>query len=50
MEEKAQVNFEYLLLILGTIVIVSVVGLYVKTTMNSASQAAVNTASQNQNP
>jgi len=47
MEEKAQVNFEYLLLILGAIVTVSIVALYMKTTMNSANQAVTQTANQN---
>jgi uncharacterized protein (UPF0333 family) len=50
MEEKAQVNLEYLLLIIGAIVVVSIVGLAIKNTMSSATQTANQTASQNQNP
>jgi uncharacterized protein (UPF0333 family) len=39
MEEKAQVPIEFLLVVLGGIVIATTVALYVKNAANSASQA-----------
>jgi uncharacterized protein (UPF0333 family) len=39
MEEKAQVNMEYLLIIVGAVVIVTVVSVYIKGIANSAVQS-----------
>lgn len=39
MEERAQVNLEYLLIIIGAIIAVTVVSLYIKNAANSAAQA-----------
>jgi len=44
MEEKAQVNLEYLLIIVGAVVIVTVVSLYIKGIANSAIQSGQNAA------
>jgi uncharacterized protein (UPF0333 family) len=47
LEEKAQVNLEYLLIIIAVIVIATAVALYIKTTANSASEAVIDKASSN---
>ena len=47
MEEKAQVNMEYLLIIVGAIVVVTAVSLYIKGIANSAAQTAQQTALDN---
>ncbi len=47
MEQKAQVNLEYLLIIVGAIIIVTAVSLYIKSIANSATQTAVETANDN---
>ncbi len=39
MEQKAQVNLEYMFIIVGVVVIVTVVSLYIKTAANSAADA-----------
>jgi uncharacterized protein (UPF0333 family) len=44
MEEKAQVNIEYLLIIVGAIVIVTTVSLYIKNAANATANAAKATA------
>jgi len=46
MEEKAQVNIEYLLIIAGAVAVVTVVSLYVKTSANTVTQAAQQQAGQ----
>jgi len=38
MEEKAQVNIEYLLIIVGAVAIVSAVALFIKNTANTVTQ------------
>jgi uncharacterized protein (UPF0333 family) len=40
MEEKAQVNMEYLLLIVGAVVIVTAVSIFIKSTASSITEAA----------
>ena len=40
MEERAQVNVEYLLIIVGAIIIVTMVSLYIKNAANAAANAA----------
>ena len=40
MEETAQVNFEYLLILVGAIAIVTIVSLYIKSTANTLTDAA----------
>ncbi|MFA5125570.1 MAG: hypothetical protein WC462_01025 [archaeon] len=47
MEEKAQVNIEYLLIIAGAVAVVTVVSLYVKTSANTAAQTAQQQIEQN---
>jgi len=44
MEERAQVNLEYLLIIVGAVAIVTVVSLYIKTTASTAVNTASTTA------
>ena len=39
MEERAQVHVEYLLMLVGVVVVVTVVSFYIKTTANSVAQA-----------
>jgi uncharacterized protein (UPF0333 family) len=39
MEEKAQVNLEYLLIIVGALAIVTIVSLYIKSTANTLTSA-----------
>jgi uncharacterized protein (UPF0333 family) len=43
MEEKAQVNMEYLLLIVGTVVIVTTVSIFIKSSVNSITETAQET-------
>lgn len=50
MEEKAQVNLEYLLIITGAIAIVTVVSLYIKSTANTVAQAANDQATAKTTP
>jgi uncharacterized protein (UPF0333 family) len=40
MEEKAQVNMEYLLILVGAIAIVTIVTLYIKSTANTLTDSA----------
>ena len=40
MEERAQVNMEYLLIIVGAIIVVTTVSIYIKSVANSAAQSA----------
>ena len=40
MEEKAQVNLEYLLILVGAIAIVTIVSLYIKSTANVLTDSA----------
>jgi uncharacterized protein (UPF0333 family) len=40
MEEKAQINLEYILIIAGAIIIVTAVSLYIKNAANAAADAA----------
>ncbi|VVB76573.1 Uncharacterised protein [uncultured archaeon] len=47
MEEKAQVNIEYLLIIVGAVAIVSVVALFVKNTANQVTQTGQTQADAN---
>jgi uncharacterized protein (UPF0333 family) len=47
MEERAQVNLEYLLIIVGAILIVTTVSLYIKGIANSAAQSAQAVADSN---
>jgi len=47
MEERAQVNLEYLLIIVGAVVVVTIVSLYIKTTAIIAVDSANN---QTKNP
>ena len=47
MEERAQVNLEYLLIIVGAILVVTTVSLYIKGIANSAAQQAQQTALDN---
>jgi uncharacterized protein (UPF0333 family) len=47
MEEKAQVNLEYLLIIAGAVAIVTVVSLYIKSSANTAAQTAQQQTEQN---
>jgi uncharacterized protein (UPF0333 family) len=49
-EEKAQVNLEFLLLVVGGVVIVTAVALYIKSVANSAADAAITKSQQNTNP
>ncbi|MFA5931227.1 MAG: hypothetical protein WC821_02865 [archaeon] len=46
MEEKAQVNLEYLLIITGAIAIVTVVSLYIKSTANTINQTTTEQSKQ----
>ncbi len=39
MEEKAQVSLEYLLIIIGAIIVVTTVAMYIKATAQSTTQA-----------
>ncbi len=39
MEEKAQVNLEYLLIIVAGVALATIVAIYIKNTANSASEA-----------
>ena len=39
MEEKAQVNMEYLLLIVGAVVVVTIVAIFIKSTASSITAA-----------
>ena len=45
-EEKAQVNMEFLLIIAGTVVIVTAVALFIKNTANTVGTAAQQQANQ----
>ncbi|MFA5763758.1 MAG: hypothetical protein WC915_03010 [archaeon] len=47
MEERAQVNIEYLLIIVGAIAIVTVISLYIKNAANAAADAVKAQANQN---
>jgi uncharacterized protein (UPF0333 family) len=40
MEEKAQVNLEYLLILVGAIAVVTIVTLYIKSTANTITDSA----------
>jgi len=44
MEEKAQVNMEYLLILAGAVVVVTVVALFIKNTANTVGGAVQDTA------
>ncbi len=44
MEETAQVNLEYLLLIVGAVAIVTVISLYIKSTANTVTKTGQDTA------
>jgi uncharacterized protein (UPF0333 family) len=44
MEEKAQVNLEYLLVILGAVIVVTVVSLYIKSTAETVTDAGIEQA------
>ncbi len=44
MEERAQINLEYLLIVVGAIVVVSTVALFMKSAANSVSDAAISKA------
>ena len=47
-EEKAQVNLEYLLIIAGAVIVVTLTSLYIKSASSSVANAAKNSApSQN---
>lgn len=46
-EEKAQVNLEFLLVVVGGIVIVTAVALYIKSAANSALDATKDQVNQN---
>jgi len=46
MEEKAQVNLEYLLIIAGAVVVVTVVALFIKSTANTLGSAAQEAANK----
>jgi uncharacterized protein (UPF0333 family) len=48
MEEKAQINLEYILIIAGAIIIVTAVSLYIKNAANAAADAANAHTNQNQ--
>ncbi|MFA6268798.1 MAG: hypothetical protein WCW13_03925 [archaeon] len=41
MEEKAQVNLEYLLVITGAVVIVTIVTIFIKSSVNTTTDAAI---------
>ncbi len=47
MEEKAQVNVEYLLVIVAGVVVVTIVSLFIKNIANSTADAAVEAADIN---
>ncbi len=49
MEEKAQVNLEYLLIVVGGIVIVTVASILIKNAANSVNQAIEEKAGVNAN-
>jgi hypothetical protein len=49
MEEKAQGNFEILLIAVGVIVLAAAIGLYIKSAANSAVETA-NAVTENGNP
>ncbi len=40
MEEKAQVNLEYLLIVVAGVALVTIVAIYIKATANTAASAA----------
>jgi len=46
MEERAQVNLEYLLIIVGAVVIATVVSIYIKGIANSAVQSGQQVATK----
>ncbi|MDD3083951.1 MAG: hypothetical protein PHP82_02935 [Candidatus ainarchaeum sp.] len=46
MEEKAQVSLEYLLVVVGAIMVVTTVAVYIKSTAQSATQAIQETATE----
>jgi len=50
MEERAQVNLEYLLILVGAIVIVTTISLYIKGMAGSAAQSAEQAANNNASP
>jgi len=41
MEEKAQINLEYLLIVLGAVIVVTVVSLYIKNIASTVTQAGI---------
>ena len=47
MEEKAQVNLEYLLIIVGAVAVVTIVSIYIKSTANTVTQTGQQQAAQN---
>ena len=47
MEDKAQVNLEFLLLLVGAVVIVTAVSVYIKSTANTAANAIKTTVDSN---
>jgi uncharacterized protein (UPF0333 family) len=47
MEEKAQVNLEFLLIIVGAVVVVSIVAIYMKSAANTAANAVTSASETN---